>query len=218
MACWFKAASQTSTKTLIGFGNSSSYPQLYLGAQANTNYVFSLVEDTGTSYSITTVGYDVGEWNHACGVFTSNTLRASYLNGGNKATNATSRVFPSTANVTTIGVRHRGGAFANYMDGVIAEAGIWNVALTDAEVASLAAGFSPLFVRPASLVAYWPLIRDEDIDIVGGYDLTAYNSPTIAAHCPIMRPAAPQVITKLGAGAGSNIPVIMQHYKKMRVA
>lgn len=43
------------------------------------------------------------------------------------------------------------------MEGDISEVGYWNVALTDADVAVLAKGVSPLLVRPEGLVAYWSL-------------------------------------------------------------
>jgi hypothetical protein len=64
---------------------------------------------------------------------------------------------------------------------------IWSAALTDAEAAILALGISPLLVRPASLAAYWPMIRDTDRDLVGDYHWTPYNSPTIATHPPKIR-------------------------------
>ena len=66
------------------------------------------------------------------------------------------------------------------MNGDLAHIAIWNVALTDAEIASLyngGIGLDPRYVRSANLVAYWPLIRN-DLDYIGGYNLTAYNSPT----------------------------------------
>ena len=71
-----------------------------------------------------------------------------------------------------------------YTDSIIAEAAVWNVDLTDAEVAILAAGYSPLFVRPQFLVAYWSLFGDSspEPDIIGGYDMTLNNGPTQATH------------------------------------
>jgi hypothetical protein len=82
----------------------------------------------------------------------------------------------------------------------------------------LAAGFSPLFVRPQSLVAYWPLIRDNDNDIVGGYDMTAYNTPTVAAHPPVIYPVSPHVTYFAGAAPeGDALPMAMQYYHRRRV-
>jgi hypothetical protein len=58
--------------------------------------------------------------------------------------------------------------------GLIAHPAIWNVALTDEEVAALGAGASPLTIRPWALVFYAPYLgRDSsEIDIVGGRILT----------------------------------------------
>jgi len=133
----------------------------------------------------TTTTFTDNTWFHACGVFAASDSRAAYINGGGKGTNATN-VVPAGINTTTVG---DAGSGTIYFSGAIAEAAIWNVALTDDEVAMLAKGFSPLFIRPQNLVAYWPLVR-ADQDVVGGYDLTPVNSPTIAAHPPqILRPA-----------------------------
>ena len=90
----------------------------------------------------------------------------------------------------------------------------WDAALTDDEVAALAAGHSPLLIRPASLVAYWPLgglSGDHDRDIVGGYDLTAYNSPTWADHPPVIYPSGGRVV--VAPSAGGPFP----HYTRRRL-
>lgn len=66
-------------------------------------------------------------------------------------------------------------------DGLISEAAIWNVALTDDEVASLAKGFKPTRVRPQSLVFYAPLVRDLQ-DLTGALTITNNNTATVAEH------------------------------------
>jgi hypothetical protein len=128
-------------------------------------------------------------WHHACGVFAGQTSRSVYLDAAGKQT-GTVDVPLSDYNVTNIGVLGSGAILGNYWDGDLAHAAIWNVALTDAEVASLAIGFSPLFVRPQNLLAYWPLLRSDN-DIVGGYHMTAFNGPTWIDQPPIIMPAAP---------------------------
>jgi len=65
--------------------------------------------------------------------------------------------------------------------GTIAEPAIWNVALTDAEIASLAAGFTPDQIRPQSLQFYAPLVRNL-IDVRGGRTITNVGSATVATH------------------------------------
>ena len=76
------------------------------------------------------------------------------------------------------------GNFRGLGDGLtgrIAEVGIWNAALTAAEVASLADGMTCDKVRPQSLVFYAPLVRDL-IDVKGGLTITNNNTATVAAH------------------------------------
>lgn len=58
---------------------------------------------------------------------------------------------------------------------------MWNVALTDSENASLAAGFTPDQIRPQSLQFYAPLVRDL-IDVRGGRTITNVNNATVAVH------------------------------------
>ncbi len=78
------------------------------------------------------------------------------------------------------------GAPTNAFDGFIGHGALWNVALSDAEIASLAnPGVSPLRMRRDSLVAYWPLNgQSPEIDIVGRKDLTLFGAPTVAEEPP----------------------------------
>jgi hypothetical protein len=79
---------------------------------------------------------------------------------------------------------------------MIAEAGIWGAALTDAEVASLASGTSPDQVRRDSLLSYYRLRNIGDLmDFRGGTDtMVAYNTPVSAGdHCRVVYQSAPNV-------------------------
>ena len=62
--------------------------------------------------------------------------------------------------------------------GNIAHVGIWNVALTDAEVLSLANGLLPTRVRPQSLISYWACnARDlGELDPISRNDMTNQGS------------------------------------------
>ena len=155
-------------------------------------------------WAVTTSGVSSGEWFHAAGVFTANDERSALLNGASKDTDNTS-VGSFTPNITSMGKLVRSTA-TSASDIWAAECGIWNVALTDAEVVVLAAGYSPLLVRPQNLVAYWPLIRDTDDDIVGGYSMTPVNSPTVAAHPRVFYPGMPHVGYAAAAIAALRIP------------
>jgi len=127
--------------------------------------VFIYASKGNFSSAQTTTNASQDTWHHLCGVFAASDDRTAYLDGGNKGTDATD-LSPDYVDLTAIGA-FKDNTPGEYCSGRIAEAAIWNVALTDAEVAILADGFSPLLVRPASLVAYWPLIGrySPEIDI-----------------------------------------------------
>ena len=157
-----------------------------------------------------------GAWHHACGIFiSSGDDQQAYMDGANKGTQGSGGT-PSGIDNTAIG-RLSDSSPSEYFDGEVAEAAIWNVELTAAEIASLAAGYCPLFVRPGSIKAYWPLggalsADDSDTDVVGGYHMTDNNSPTTAAHPPIIYPSYPIVI----AAAAGNAARAMHHYRMLR--
>jgi hypothetical protein len=69
----------------------------------------------------------------------------------------------------------------NFFNGLVAEVGVWNAALTAAEVASLADGMTCDKVRPQSLVFYAPIVRDL-IDQKGGLTIINNNAATVANH------------------------------------
>ncbi len=147
-----------------------------------TNGRFRAAASNGgsTQNATSSATFAAGEWRHVCGVFSSATSRTIYMDGGNSGTSTTSITPAAIMDSTTVGVRLDNTPI-QYADGRLAEAAIWNVALTAAEVASLAKGASPATVRPESLVFYAPLVR-ELVEVVGGLTMTATGSPTVAAH------------------------------------
>lgn len=198
MACWFYPTEGTVYKGLVmlrQLGDDSDSHQI---AIINTTALIIAKSAAGTSNAASTTAASVTDtWQHAAGVFASATSRAAYLNGGNKGTSATSRV-PAVLGETFIGRGSSGGAF--YMEGMIAEVGIWNVALTDADVASLAKGYSPLLIRPEGLVTYVPLIRDNDKDLIGGLSFSVNGTPEVSTHTRVFYPSSP-IISSTGGGA-----------------
>lgn len=166
------------------------------GWEAGNPVVFTADGDEGADNLLTSTGIGATNvWHHACGVSAAIDDRRVYLDGGGKNTSAVTMT-PSGLDRISIGAAEGGGT-ASVFSGAVAEVSAWNVALTDAEVAVLGAGYSPLFIRPQSLVLYAPLIRDEDYDRVGGLSFTANNTPTIAPHPPVIYPA-PVMVPSIG--------------------
>jgi hypothetical protein len=119
-------------------------------------------------------------WYHCCAVEESSTSRYVYLNGTASTQNTTDRT-PSGINAINIGVDVVNNSASSVTNGQVGEVGVWNVALTAAEIASLAKGVTCDKVRPQSLVFYAPLVR-ELIDVRGGRTITNNNTATVAVH------------------------------------
>lgn len=194
MACWFYSTSATANQTLVTIGTVGSanhYFSLYLDGTATGDPVAFNTRTTSAGEVLTTSGYATDTWQHACGVGISNTSRAVFVNGGSKGT-ATSNRTPSGVDSVYIGRRHTAAGGQNYMVGRIAEIAIWNVALSDVEVALLANRISPLMIKPKSLVAYWPLmgIGSPEPDYSSGVRNLTLNGDTPstqADHAPVMQ-------------------------------
>lgn len=215
MAVWFRADGQTNQALLSLEDSTSSAGQgelvtLRLRDPADNDALAMVYSGGSSSFSFagTTTTYSSSDWTHAAAVFASNTSRSVFLDGAGKGTNTTSRTFPNVDSVA-IGSYLVSGSRVNYVDGAIMWPAIWNAALTDDEVASLAAGAHPKKIRPDALVFCPPLggfDGDHDIDIVGGLSLTAYNSPTWTDDSPsgLIYPSVPVVgIGTAGGGGGS---------------
>jgi hypothetical protein len=180
MAAWVYPQTTGSIRSIcaLGVSSGSSRRQLALGTASAVGLV-----DAGTVNATLSSTYTApqNEWTHACGVFESATSRSVYANGGNNASNTTNRGTLTTPNTFNIAARYLSGAIGGYMVGRIAEVGIWNVALTAAEIASLAGGMTCDKVRPQSLVFYAPLVRDL-VDYKGKLTITNNNGATVANH------------------------------------
>ena len=167
----------------------------------------------------TTQANDANVWNHAaCSDGSGDASPSVYLNGGGKSSNTTERTY-SAIDQTEMALNTVSGSEQHKFSGRLAESAIWNVVLSDGEIALLAKGFSPLLFRPQNLVGYWPLIRDDDQDRVGDLNMTAFNTPTVSAHPPnIIYPAPPFISYPVAAVAGNAMPMAMHQYRMRRVA
>lgn len=190
LVCWFRADILDQQATIVSLGDTAGNTEYFilnvtLGEAVNA-FAKGGVPDDGATTSTT---FSTNVWHHAAGVFASTTSRSAYLNGGGKTTNVTS-VSPSSIDTTAVG-RTGKQTPADYFDGSIAEVGIWNTNLSDAQVTSLAGGTSPLFIAKANLKGYWPIFggRSPERDYSGnGNDLTVNGTPAQIDHPAVKSP------------------------------
>lgn len=206
-SCWFKTSDLVNRGTLMCNSTradvaSTSLHAMWASGDVGGDPVQSQFDGGGTA--TTTAGYSADTWHHAFCYF-SGGWTAVYIDGGNGGSG-----FHGAGHAAqdrfSIGVTPFNNADNNPFNGSIAEAAVWNTAYGGANLTNmltmLSAGYSPLYLFQSNLVFYAPLIRN-DIDLIGGITMTAYNNPTWANdHPPVRYPTLAELPTLGGSGPG----------------
>jgi hypothetical protein len=168
----------TAFRSIISITDEASGNRIAISGDA-TGPITAATVNVSAVFATSSANQTINTWQGGAGVFTSASSRAAYVAGGNVGTEASTL---STANLNRVAIGARfAGSYGATFDGFLAECAIWNVALTAAEVASLAKGFKPSRIRPQSLIFYSPMVRNIQ-DVRRGVALTNTNSATVAAH------------------------------------
>ena len=191
MACWFYVSARLpGTHALIAIGDAADSNTVKLTASATDVTVRSIAVGGSPASSVTALPDPrVATWQHACGVFAASNSRVVYINGGARAFGSVT-VELGTPTVTTLGATYSAGSRTQFLEGYLAEAAVWDVALSEADVKLLAAGYYPDQIRPGNIVSYWSLAGQyspDEIDRTGRFDLTVTGAtPAIANHPPML--------------------------------
>lgn len=206
LACWVypDTLNTGDVRILVSKGNrtgaSINYDLHLRDAASNGASGLWLVWNNGGFRWIETTAQDAvvtGSWQHVAAAYDGGTTKKLWVGGSSEAVTDNSGDTALVTNNETLDLgRRQAGTPANeWYDGRMAEVGLWSAVLTDAEVASLAKGVSPLQVRPGSLVAYWPLYGrgSTEPEYVNGLGLTV-DGPVAAEHPRAYRPWAPPAV------------------------
>jgi hypothetical protein len=192
-ACWANV-DNNSAGHLVGLTDNTDTTRLSIFFINGGQLAAACVDDISVNRDWrTTATGATGVWHSCVGVFTSATDYKAFLNGDSTGSYAfTGNAAVNSANRFNIGALLR-SSLAGQVDGRIAEVGVWNVALTQAEVDMLAAGHSPMMVRPQSLVGYWPLhgrggASGNEESWVSSHDMGPVSAPALADHPRIIYP------------------------------
>jgi hypothetical protein len=193
LACWFNPNALVG-QIMVHLGQIGISPDGYWISVGADGQVEALAASGGlglTGMAESTASHTVGNWHHACGVFGATTSRWAYLDGGHEGTN-NAYIVPGVP-ITGVSVAVVGSSSTfGYFSGRLAEIAIWDIDLMPSEVAQLGRAVSPLLIRPARLVAYWPLIgpvTTKCLDVVGGLGLSILGGAATAPHCRVYYPS-----------------------------
>ena len=185
MCLWFRRTSTSANQAVFSIGVDAGVHRNQLNCRSGSSPSFAIEAiafgSLGNSRAVTASATTLNQWDHVCNVYNSSTSRYAYINGVASSENTTDVGSQDTATGLQVGARITSSAAGNYAGGDIAEVGIWNVALTADEIASLADGMTCDKVRPQSLVFYAPLVRELQ-DVKGGLTITNNNTATVANH------------------------------------
>lgn len=168
----------------------------YFDIRTNTSIVQAVVNGTAISNG-GSLSWSTGTWYSLVGVFASSTSRTVYLDGVAATTNTTSATPTGT---TTFSVGGRAGVLP--FSGSLADVALWNVALSADDINALAAGVSPLLIRPDALVHYLPLLDSGTLDLMAPAATVTGTLTKDNDHPRVILPRQRSLIIPKGAGGG----------------
>ena len=151
IACWVNFVGVTATQYFLNVNETA--------LRVATSGIISLyVSGGGASVDVscaTSVTSSI--WYHVAGVKAAHNDNKIYLNGVLEKSDST---LVSSPDFSILNVGSKNDAGANPFNGSLAEVGIWQDTLTQDDITALAKGFTPIKIKPNTLKAYYPLIRE----------------------------------------------------------
>jgi len=210
MMAWAKRETVNTQQTILSISDSSDDNPLFRIGRSSATQAFVQYRGQGGGGSNNVTGstaISTTQFDCIVGTFDddANFTVEIFLNGSSEGTDSGPTGAITGADRTTIGVLERTSDL-QFFDGECGECAIWNVVLTDAEIAELAKGKSPKRVRPESLVSYTSLVR-EVIDELGAASFTITGTTVVPHDIPIILPTARILQFPPAAAAAPFLPI-----------
>jgi hypothetical protein len=184
MAGWGYPDASGLVMFICGVGNSAGNSNTRIGVHS-TNVGFANRQDIGVAnaFALGATTIALNTWQHIAATFVGTTpcTVTLYYNGAVDVTGTATNLGTVNATRTSIGITPGNlGAGLRPWSGSLAEIGMWDVALTAAEIAALGKGYTPKLIRPTALRLYVPIVRDV-VDVRGGLALTTTGT-SVSVH------------------------------------
>lgn len=150
--------------------------------------------NTGGALSI-----PAGQWSLVVATFASDVSRTAWVGGQKETATSDAGTFSGAYDNVTIGALRR-TSVADYYDGKIHSAAIWDKALTDAEVAALGQGLPFNSVARANIAGYWNDLGSTLVGVVGG--TLSSTDTTVDADAPVPLCGAVRTVFALSSVEG----------------
>jgi len=153
-----------------------------------------------------------GEWKPVLAVYTSTTSRTIYYDGKSFTSTTDVGITWTDFNRLTIGIRARTGD--GFFNGEVANACVWNTALTPEDYAAILSAQDPSTIKSANVVDYWSLSTQAATQTgKNGRVLTATNTAQASTH-PAPGAAPQGTVTISGVTPSSASAVVTYSYSE----
>lgn len=185
ISLWFNHAGGAGTQGFVGVFDSGD-PDYMFSLWYNGGDVNGLQQaPSGGFEAINDDGVTANKWHNAVAVFETGQLRRVYLDGSEGDEEETLVAEMGTMDVISIG-RRGDSTPSHYLDGQIAEVGLWRGTITADEAKMLADGYAPSMIQTDNLKHYYDLIADYKDSVTSStpLDLIAGGTPSFVEHPP----------------------------------
>lgn len=186
LAIWMRKSSNA-LRGAFCINDTAGTSRFYLGLSSGGGAIASVTSSSNSTSGATGATVTPNDqWYHVAGVYVAEASRIVYLNGVSDGTSTTTRPV-SGFNRLTFGCLFTGTSESSRWIGELADAVVYNRALSAAEVAQLYR-WGPMSLPRTGLVFWSRMTESGDLrDLVGGRVLTAYNSPEVSPLHPRIR-------------------------------
>lgn len=183
VCAWFRTSFTNERRIIVSIADSGSGDNLH-AMRTDTDGSLQYRRQAGATQRIvdtTTAPIVPDTWFHGCFVYEASGNGYVYVNGGGRSAGATA----SPTSIDRLGIgANADSSPSDYFGGDIGPVSVWNVVLTDAEVAAHAQGVSSWKVRPQALVFDTRLLGPPR-DLVGSIPFTNNGGAIAGGHPPI---------------------------------